>query len=82
MARTIENFVASIFRYGIEFIQGTARLVSERGQKLAATMLLTLAVGAATGAGPILAKLADAKWVAEAAKIMEAQLKKLADADK
>lgn len=81
LARTIENLIASVFRYGAEFIGGTAEHVSKVGQKVAAGMLIAMAIGASAQAAPAISKLSDAQWVHEATKIMQSQLEGMRNAD-
>jgi len=79
--RTIENLVAKVFSYGLEFIDGTISTASKYGQKAAAVALLTLAAGGALGLGPVTAKFADSAWMARAAQLVKDEISRLMTAE-
>jgi hypothetical protein len=62
--RTIENLVARIFGYGIQFVDDTVRTTGdatyERGSKPVAMALLAIAAKGVADLGPIAARLGDA----------------------
>lgn len=81
VVRTIENLVAKVFGYGLNFIDETATKTSQKASNLASQAmiygLLWIALQSATGMTNATAKLADTAWMGNAAKIIERQLETL-----
>jgi hypothetical protein len=79
--RTMENLVASAFRYGVEFLDETARLTSRDMAKAVSKALvigvLSVALASATELMPVAVKLGEAAWMKSAAEIVERQIKHL-----
>lgn len=80
--RTIENLVAKIFGYGIDFVEDTVKSTSKGISKTASTLvvaaLLTIAAQNASALAPVAARLGETPWMADAAKIISKHLKDLA----
>lgn len=81
VVRTIENLVAKVFGYGLNFIGETATKTSQKASNLASQAviygLLWIALQSATGMTNVTAKLAESAWMGNAAKIIERQIETL-----
>lgn len=78
VVRTIENLIAAVFREGADFLSftldGAKEGIKSATRKVVVVTLLTVAVEAAGGIGPITSKLADAAWVQSATAIVKRQI--------
>ncbi len=78
VVRTLENLAASIFQRAASMwgatLDGAAEGMKGGTKKVVTVTLIAVAIQAATGLGPVAAKLPDAKWVTQALEIVKKQL--------
>lgn len=79
--RSIENFVSSIFQYGLRFLEKTADKAIDGLSSVAAKAviigLLSLALGGATGIGGVAGKIGEMAWLGNAAELVQSQIQKM-----
>jgi hypothetical protein len=79
--RSIENMVSSLFTYGVDFLEKTAKKVSDdlssAVSKTVVVGLLTLALGGAITLTPVAGKISQMSWVQNALELVEGQIKQL-----
>ncbi|RVT94562.1 hypothetical protein [Sphingomonas crocodyli] len=79
--RSIENMIISVFNYGADLFEKSARKTSDSlstaVSKVAVAALLALALSSAAGMAPLAAHFPDSAWISTAMNVVKNQLQKL-----
>jgi hypothetical protein len=79
--RTIENLVSKIFSYAVDFLDQTAKKTSDKlssaVSKAIVVVLLTTALGSATGLTPVAERITEISWMKSAVGIVKKQIDEL-----
>ncbi|WP_183253567.1 hypothetical protein [Brevundimonas basaltis] len=78
LLRTIENFVATVFNFGADFIGNTAKKtadgVSDAVAKAAVVALMSVAIAGATQMTGVAGRISEAGWMKNAVEIVQRQI--------